>query len=67
MTTSDRLAKLIEIARHYVMSPQEVFEQRVSFVFAQQDWSGGHQMSKDEVRDRLKGIYGIPGDGGSGF
>jgi len=43
------LDRLIEAARNHVMTPEEVSEQRVSFVYGQM--SG--KWSKDQVRDHL--------------
>lgn len=53
--------ELIERARNHKMTPQEKFEQRVSFVYGQQDWSAKHQFTKDQIRTRLSG------DGGTTF
>lgn len=55
-----KLAELVERARHHVMTPEEKFEQRVSFVYAQQDHSSGHVMPKDEIRQMLIDAYGMP-------
>lgn len=57
---SPELEAAIERARHYKMTPQEKFEQRVSFVYGQQDWSGSHQRTKDEIRQMMIDIYGAP-------
>lgn len=57
---SPELAALIERARKHKMTPQEMFEQRVSFVYAQQDWSSKHQKTKDEIRAMLVSLYGMP-------
>lgn len=59
------LTALIERARNYKMTPQERFEQRVSFVYGQQDWSSGNTKSKDEIREMLIDIYGHPTPGDS--
>lgn len=56
--TERRLLDLIERARHHIMTPIEKFEQRVSFVFAQQDWSSGHALPKDRIREMLNGDGG---------
>ena len=37
------------------MTPEEAFEQRVSFVFSTQDG-----MTKDQVREALRPAYGVP-------
>lgn len=58
--TDQRLLDLIERARHHVMTPIEKFDQRVSFVFAQQDWSSGNALPKERIREMLTG------DGGGG-
>lgn len=59
-STSPELAALIERARHYKMTPEETFEQRVSFVYGQQDHDNPHRRSKDEIRAHLAEIYGTP-------
>lgn len=51
-------AELIERARNHKMTPAEKFEQRVSFVYGQQDWSSGNARSKDDIRAHLREIYG---------
>lgn len=53
------LADLIERARNHVMTPEEVFEQRVSFVYGMQDFDGPTR-SKDEIRAALIKLYGRP-------
>lgn len=60
MTMSDELKAALERARNHKMTPQEKFEQRVSFVYGQQDWSGPVQRTKDEIRQHLIDIYGYP-------
>ena len=54
------LEAALERARHHKMTPQEKFEQRVSFVYAQQDWSAPVQRTKDEIRAHMIEIYGYP-------
>lgn len=49
---SEDLAELIARARSHVMTPAEIREQRVSFVYGQ---VGG---SKDKVREMLASAYG---------
>lgn len=54
----EALERLIESVRNHVMTPAEKFEQRVSFVFGQQDYDKPG-LTKDEVRQALKGMgYG---------
>ena len=48
------LEALIEQARNHVMTDEEVFEQRVSFVYGQQDYDSPNPLSKDEVRQALR-------------
>jgi hypothetical protein len=55
---SDKLRTALDRVKGHVMSPQEKFEQRVSFVYGQQDWSSPHQQTKDEIRQHLIDIYG---------
>lgn len=59
MADSDRLRDLIERARHHKMTPEEKFEQRVSFVYGQQSHRGP-QRTKDEIRRHLIEIHGYP-------
>lgn len=52
--TPANLGALVERARAHRMSPQERFDQRVSFVWGQM--AGGHDApTKAWVRDRLAG------------
>lgn len=53
---SERLEELVEKARNHVMTPEERFEQRVSFVYGQMNGS----MTKDEVRQSLINLNGYP-------
>lgn len=56
---SPKLEALIERARNHRMTPAERFEQRVSFVFGQQDYDSPCQMTKDEIREHLRSLgYG---------
>ena len=50
-TDPDLLARLVNVARNYRMTPQEVFDQRVSFVFGQMNGA----MTKDQIRSLLSG------------
>lgn len=50
---SPELEALIERARHHKMTPQERFEQRVSFIHGMQDYDSPTALSKDEVRECL--------------
>lgn len=49
---SPELEKLVEKMRNHVMTPEEKFEQRVSFVYGQQDYDKPGK-SKDEIRQML--------------
>ena len=49
---SDRLKQALERARNHVMTPEEKFEQRVSFVYGQQDHDKPG-LSKEEIREIL--------------
>lgn len=53
-TDPDLLDRLVEAARNIKMSPAEVFEQRVSFVWGQMNG----EMTKDQVRERLRDMQG---------
>lgn len=55
-TDPELLARLMEAARNYRMTPQEVFDQRVSFIYGQMNgvWS------KDRVRAHLIQRQGSP-------
>lgn len=51
---SPELIAALERVKGHIMSPEEKFEQRVSFVFGQQDYDSPVQKSKDEIREILK-------------
>ncbi len=57
---SQELRDALDRVKGHVMTPQEKFEQRVSFVYGQQDWSRPNQRTKDEIRQHLIDIYGYP-------
>jgi hypothetical protein len=57
--TSPELLALIERARQYKPTPQEVFEQRVSWIWGQHALDGGTK-TKDEIRQMLVEIQGSP-------
>ena len=57
---SPELELAIERARKHVMTPQEKFEQRVSFVYGQQDHDNPNPRSKDEIRQMLIDMHGHP-------
>ena len=57
---SAELRAALDRVKDHVMSPEELFEQRVSFVYGQQDWDSPHQKSKDDIRQMLIGSYGYP-------
>lgn len=57
---SQELRDALDRIKGHVMTPREKFEQRVSFVYGQQDWSSPVQKSKDEIRQHLIEIYGYP-------
>ena len=56
----ETLLALIERAKKHIMSPEEKFEQRVSFVFGQQDYDNPNQLTKDQVRGMLIEMMGRP-------
>ena len=58
--TSPELLALIERARHHKMTPEEKFEQRVSFVYGMQDFGNPKPRTKDEIRAHMIEIYGRP-------
>lgn len=62
LTTSPELLAALEKARDYVMTPYEKFEQRVSFVYGQQDHDNPNPRSKDEIRQMLSEANGYPRD-----
>ena len=51
----------IEKARHHVMTAEEKFEQRVSFVYGQQDYDKPAR-NKDEIRKHVAESIGFPLD-----
>lgn len=53
------LKKALEKARSHVMTPEEKFEQRVSFVYGQQDHDKPGK-SKDEIRQMIIDREGYP-------
>lgn len=54
--TSPELLAALDRAKRHVMTPEEVFEQRVSFVYGMSN-SG---LTKDEIRDMLAKSQGRP-------
>lgn len=66
MPISEELSAALERVKGHVMTPQEKFEQRVSFVYGQQDWSNPVQKTKDEIRQHLIEFYGYPDEGTKG-
>jgi hypothetical protein len=58
---SPKFEELIERARNHNMTPAERFEQRVSFVYGQQDWDSACQRSKNEIREHLRSLGYGPG------
>lgn len=57
---SPELEAALERVKGCKMTPAERFEQRVSFVYGQQDWSAPVQRTKDEIRQHMIEIYGKP-------
>lgn len=51
----DRLPELIERARHYVMTPEQMRAQRISFIYGQM--SG--EVSKEYIAQRLESWGGL--------
>lgn len=47
-TTDQQLLALLEQAKHHKLTPNELFEQRVSFVYGQ--LGPDNKLTKDEVR-----------------
>lgn len=52
--------ELIEHARNYKMTPQERFEQRVSFIYGQQDFDNPNPRTKEQIRQHMIDTYGSP-------
>lgn len=61
--TSPELLALLKRAANHTMTPEEKFEQRVSFVYGQQDFDNPNPRSKDEIRQHLTEICGRPAAG----
>lgn len=59
---SPELKAALEKARNRVVSPYEKFEQRVSFVYGQQDHDNPNPRSKDDIRQMLVESSGYPRD-----
>jgi hypothetical protein len=57
--TSPEMLALIERARQHKPTPQEVFEQRVSWVYGEHALGGGAK-TKDEIRQMLIEMQGSP-------
>lgn len=57
---SPELKALIERVRHHKMTPQERFEQRVSFIYGQQDYDSPNPRTKDQIRQALIDMEGHP-------
>jgi len=57
---SSDLEAAIERARNHVMTPEERFEQRVSFVYGQQDYDNPHSLTKEKIRQMLAESDGHP-------
>ena len=57
---SPELIAALASVRGYVMTPEETFEQRVSFVYGGQDHSSGLALSKDKIREMLTESHGRP-------
>lgn len=59
MQTDPELLALIERARNHVMTPQEVFDQRVSWIYGEHVLGGGTR-TRAEIRQMLIGMQGSP-------
>ena len=57
---SPGLEAALERARNHVMTPEERFEQRVSFVYGQQDYDNPHSLTKEQIRQMLAESTGHP-------
>lgn len=53
--TNPTLERLLALARDHVMTPEEVFEQKVSFVYGQMMDCAPH-ITKEQVREHLRHI-----------
>lgn len=51
---SPELQALIERAKDHRMTDEEYFEQRVSFVYGQQDFDNPNPLTKDQIRRVLR-------------
>lgn len=56
---SPELEKAIERARNHKMTPEEIFEQKVSFVYGQQ-MDSPNPLEKDQIRQMLIEHQGYP-------
>lgn len=60
--TDPEILKRLERATGRAMTPREKFEQRVSFVYGQQDFGNPNPRSKEQIRQTLiESGYGYPG------
>lgn len=51
---SPELKALLERAKNHRMTDEEYFEQRVSFVYGQQDYDNPNPLTKDQIRRVLR-------------
>ena len=59
MTADPKLIELIERARSHKMTPQEVFDQRVSWIYGEHVLGGGTR-TREEIRQMLIDMQGSP-------
>lgn len=57
---SPELEAALARVRDHKMTPQERFEQRVSFIYGQQDYDSPNPRTKDQIRQALIDVEGSP-------
>ena len=57
---SPELIAALAKAKDHVMSPEEIFEQRVSFVYSGVDTRNPNHKTKDDIREMLIQQTGVP-------
>lgn len=55
--TDPKLIELLEAARHHIMTPAEIREQRISFTYGQM-MDCAPDLTKDDVRKISDAVYG---------
>lgn len=57
--TDDEVLRLIEKAKKHKMSPDERFEQKVSWIYGMQDFDSPNPRTKEQIRNWLAHLEGV--------